>query len=64
MLDGLPQAIDKGLLATLKSALERRIPVEVDWEEGEHIGLRVTEFGHPQRVNIVLVTPHGRTYLT
>jgi hypothetical protein len=63
VLGGLPEAIDRGLLATLRSALGRRIPVEVDWEEGEHISFRVTEVVSPPRVDIVLITPHGSTYV-
>jgi hypothetical protein len=61
VLAQLPQAIDQALLAALRSALERRIPVGVEWEQGEEISLRITEAtrGH---VLVVLVTPHGSTY--
>ena len=63
VFDSLPQAIDRGLLATLRSALERSVPVVVDWELGEDIALRVTEVDNPPRVDIVLITRDGRTYV-
>jgi hypothetical protein len=65
VLEGLPQAIDRALLAALQSALERRIPVGLKWEEGEIIGLRIAEATHERssRIDIVVITPHGRTYV-
>ncbi len=65
VLEGLPRAIDAALLAGLRSALDRRIPVGLEWEEGEIMGLRIHEVsdgaGH---VDIVVITPHGRHFVS
>jgi hypothetical protein len=64
VLEGLPRAIDAALLAALKSSLERRIPVSLEWEEGEVMGLRMKEVGDGAgRVDIVVITPHGRHFV-
>jgi hypothetical protein len=65
VLEGLPRAVDGALLAALKSALERRIPVGLEWEEGDIMGLRINEVGDGAgHVDIVVITPHGRHFVS
>jgi hypothetical protein len=65
VLNALPQAVDRALLATLGSALERGVPVDLDWREAGFIGLHIKEVGQGDagQVEIVLLTPNGRTFV-
>ena len=57
ILAQFPRSVDRGLLAVLQSALERGIPVNMEWEQSELIGFLVNETDNGDLVNIVLNTP-------
>ena len=67
VLELIPPALDEAIIATLESAFERRLPVEVRWHEthDEVIEVRVSEEPphDPQRVHIVFVSPEGDWFL-
>jgi hypothetical protein len=63
----MPPALDEAIIAALENAFERRVPVRVEWiqGDGEFIEIRVAEEPHRdgQRVHITLVSPHGSWFL-
>jgi hypothetical protein len=64
VFDALPPDVDRGLLNSLRSALERGDPVEVAWEEipqDQAISHRVEQRSEGG-ARIVLLTPHGRHF--
>ena len=67
VLDGIPPTLDEAIVATLESAFERRVPIEVAWLESENelIEVRLSEqrHGDVERVRIVFVSPPGEWFL-
>ena len=61
-LAALPGSVDAALLAVLKGALERTLPVVLQWKPGPYIELQIWEaveddVGH---IGVMLITPFAR----
>jgi hypothetical protein len=61
-LAALPASVDAALLAVLRGALERTLPVVLQWKPGSHIELQIWEaveddVGH---IGVMLITPFAR----
>jgi hypothetical protein len=61
-LEALPATVDVALLAALKSALHRRLPVVIQWKPGTNVELQVWEAteGEVGHVGVLLITPYAR----
>jgi len=60
-LAALPPSVDTALLAVLKGALERRLPVVIQWKPGAFVDLQVWEAvdGKAGHVGVMLTTPYA-----
>ena len=67
VLDAIPPAVDKAIIATLENALEHRHHVALEWVEGDHgmIEVHISEEATRDgiRVRIAVVSPDGATFL-
>jgi hypothetical protein len=61
-LSALPAAVDQALLAVLKSALEREMPLVLQWKPGSSVELQVWEAadGNVGHIGVLLITPYAR----
>jgi hypothetical protein len=61
-LTALPKTVDTALLAVLKGALRRRLPVVIQWKPGPNTELHVWEAveGDVGHVGVTLTTPYAR----
>jgi hypothetical protein len=61
-LEALPLALDTALLAVLRSALKRRLPVVIQWKPGTNVELQIWEAveGEAGFVGVMLIAPYAR----
>jgi hypothetical protein len=61
-LAALPITVDAALLAVLKAAVQRRLPVVIQWKPGHTVELQVWEAveGRVGHVGVMLITPYAR----
>jgi len=59
-LDSIPPALDAAMLAAIRNALARKLPVAISWQPGYDFELRLWDVstGSYGMVNIHLVSPH------
>jgi hypothetical protein len=61
-LAALPITVDAAFLAVLKAALDRSLPVVIQWKPGTTVELQVWEAAEGQvgYVGVTLITPYAR----
>jgi hypothetical protein len=67
VLEVLPRAVDRAIIAALQSGFARDVAIFLEWVERSDGPIEVRVFEEPHgdevRVRIAVVTPHGATFL-
>jgi hypothetical protein len=68
VLEVLPRAVDRAIIAALQSGFARDVAIHLEWVERSDGPIEVRVFEEPHgdevRVRIAVVTPHGATFLS
>ena len=67
VLEVLPRAVDRAIIAALQSGFARDVAISIEWIERADGPIEVRVFEEPHgdrvRVRIAVVSPHGATFL-
>jgi hypothetical protein len=63
VFDGLPPEVHREILDALRSGLDRRVAITVEWEERADIGVQISHHPTSGAVHIVLECPDGQEFL-